>query len=182
LKQIKNSGFTLIELVISILIIGIIGTLSTRMLFQGAGIYFQQTDRQKLTSQSRSAIWRIQKDIRNQSNAANFNLSDSDTLVLLDLENQTKKYCARNNGKLFMITNSNSSILADSITLGKTNFSFFNSTFENITPSSGNVLNGADVRLTKIDFLFNRFSDTLALSSYVFPQNFRYGQKKSYHD
>ena len=75
MKQFTNSGFTLIELVISILIIGIIGALSTRMLFQGAGIYFKQTDRQKLTSQSRSTFWRIQKDIRNQGNASNFNSS-----------------------------------------------------------------------------------------------------------
>ena len=90
----------MIELVISILIIGIIGALSTRMLFQGAGIYFKQTDRQKLTSQSRSAFWRNKKDIRNQSNASNFNLSNSDTLVLVDIENQSRKYCARDNGCL----------------------------------------------------------------------------------
>ena len=182
MKQFKNSGFTMIELVISILIIGIIGALSTRMLFQGAGIYFKQTDRQKLTSQSRSAFWRIQKDIRNQSNASNFNLSDSDTLVLVDIENQSRKYCARDNGKLFMLKNSNSYIIADSINPAKTNFSYYNSNFENITPSSGNVLNATSVRLAKIDLFFNRFSDTLSLSSYVYPQNFRFGQKKSYHD
>mgnify|MGYP007008454532 CR=1 FL=1 len=92
-----------ISSVISILIIGIIGALSTRMLFQGAAIYFKQTDRQKLTSQSRSAFWRIQKDIRNQGNASNFNSSNSDTLILVDIENQSRKYCARDNGKLFMV-------------------------------------------------------------------------------
>ena len=51
LRHSANFGFTLIELVISILIIGIIGALSTRMLFQGASIYFKQTDRQKLTTE-----------------------------------------------------------------------------------------------------------------------------------
>ncbi len=182
MKQFTNSGFTLIELVISILIIGIIGALSTRMLFQGAGIYFKQTDRQKLTSQSRSTFWRIQKDIRNQGNASNFNSSNSDTLILVDIENQSRKYCARDNGKLFMIKNSNSFLIADSITPAKTNFSYYNSSFENITPSEGNILNAESVRLTKIDLFFNRHNDTLSLSSYVYPQNFRFGQKKSYHD
>lgn len=182
LRQSASFGFTLIELVISILIIGIIGALSTRMLFQGAGIYFKQTDRQKLTNESRSVFWRIQKDIRNQGNAIDFGSSDSDTLFLIDIENQSRKYCARDNGKLFMITNSKSFIIADSITPEKTNFSYYNSSFENITPIEGNVLNAAGVRLTKIDLFFNRNSDTLNLSSYVYPQNFRFGQKKSYHE
>ena len=81
-----------------------------------------------------------------------------------------------------MITNSKSFIIADSITPEKTNFSYYNSSFENITPIEGNVLNAAGVRLTKIDLFFNRNSDTLNLSSYVYPQNFRFGQKKSYHE
>ena len=67
-------------------------------------------------------FWRIQKDIRNQGNAIDFGSSDSDTLFLIDIENQSRKYCARDNGKLFMIKNSKSFIIADSITPEKTNF------------------------------------------------------------
>ena len=49
-----------------------------------------------------------------------------------------------------MIKNSKSFIIADSITPGKTNFSYYNSSFENITPLEGNVLNAQVLGLQKL--------------------------------
>ena len=185
LKNYIKPGFTLIELVVSILIMGIIGLLATRMLFQGADIYFQQTGRQKLTSQARMSFSTIMKDIRNQVSASSFYLTSSDTLMLLDAADQNRKYCIRDNGNLIMVKNSNSYTLADSISAAKTNFSYYDNNFTSVTPSAGNTLTeseASNVRLTKVDIFFTRGTDTLDLSSYAYPHNFRFGQKKSYHD
>ena len=54
MKKRLQSGFTLIELVISLAIMGVIGLIAADMLSQGADIYVSQSSRKKFTSQARA--------------------------------------------------------------------------------------------------------------------------------
>ena len=74
--SIKNqTGFTLIEMVLVILAIGIIGTMAAAMLGQGADIYKETVYRQSFLSQARSTFWRMSREGGLQRNSDNFNLS-----------------------------------------------------------------------------------------------------------
>ena len=62
----KTSGFTMIEIVIVIILVGIIGSLAATMLFQGSEIFVSETNRQSFVSESRSAFWRTMRSTQGQ--------------------------------------------------------------------------------------------------------------------
>ena len=55
MDRTSQKGFTLIEMIIVVVIIGIIGSMAATMLFQGAKTFVGETDRQGFVSESRSA-------------------------------------------------------------------------------------------------------------------------------
>ncbi|SVC30463.1 uncharacterized protein METZ01_LOCUS283317, partial [marine metagenome] len=58
----SQKGFTLIEMIIVIVAVGIIGSMAATMLFQGADIFVKETNRQGFVSEARSAFWRLMRD------------------------------------------------------------------------------------------------------------------------
>ena len=161
MKKRLQSGFTLIELVISLAIMGVIGLIAADMLSQGADIYVSQSSRKKFTSQARAAFWHIQQKMRNQSDAVKYFQSGPDILSISEGANSIVTYHILNNGTLT-----------------------FDSDYDDITPASGNTLSEAQARnvhLAKIKICFTTQADTLELSTYMYPNNFRFGSKKSYH-
>lgn len=58
-------GFTLIELILVIIVLGIMATATTSYLGLGARMYAESADRDKLLSQSRFAIERLTRELRN---------------------------------------------------------------------------------------------------------------------
>ena len=64
-----------------------------------------------------------------------------------------------------------------------TGFVFYDDNFSLITPITGGLSNeqSANVRLSKLELTFVKDDDTLSLSSFVYPHNFRFGKKMSYH-
>ena len=58
--------------------------------------------------------------------------------------------------------------------------------FSDLTPSNQEVLSSieaATVHMTKLRITFQKNTDeTLSLSSYIYPINFRFGKKMTYHD
>ena len=71
-----NKGFTLIEIVIVVVLIGIIGSMAATMLFQGSEVFISETKRQGFVSESRSAFWRMMRDIQGQATREDFKGSD----------------------------------------------------------------------------------------------------------
>ena len=67
MKRKSQEGFTLVEMIIVIVVIGIIGSMAATMLFQGAKTCVGDTDRQGFVSESRSAFWRIMRDTQGQA-------------------------------------------------------------------------------------------------------------------
>ena len=82
-----NKGFTLIEMIIVIVIIGIIGSMAASMLFQGAKIFVGETDRQGFVSESRSAFWKIMRDTQGQASPSDFVQSDQNSLYIKNASN-----------------------------------------------------------------------------------------------
>lgn len=60
-----QSGFTLVELVLVIVLLGIIGAASTRFVRQGVEIYSDSVVRDNLQQQGRFAVERVSRELRN---------------------------------------------------------------------------------------------------------------------
>ena len=75
--------------------------------------------------------------------------------------------------------------LSNSLGYSQSNgFTFYDNSFNVVSPSSGGLTEAQakTVHLSKLDLTFVNDTDTLSLSSFVYPHNFRFGSKMSYHD
>ena len=100
MKNYTEKGFTLIEMVLVTLAIGIIGSMAASMLFQGASIYIEETKRQSFISEARSSFWRLHRDAQNQSRPIDFSLSDGNNLYLTNSNGDQKQYVINSNGSI----------------------------------------------------------------------------------
>ena len=62
--DVWNKGFTLIEVIMVIILLGIIGSTAAMIIFQGARSYGEEEVRKDLTTQGRIAIERMAREIR----------------------------------------------------------------------------------------------------------------------
>ncbi len=62
-----NQGFTLVEMLIVIVAVGIIGSITARLLFQGSDIFVGETNRQGFISEVRSSFWRVFRETHGQN-------------------------------------------------------------------------------------------------------------------
>ena len=100
MDRTSQKGFTLIEMIIVIVIIGIIGSMAATMLFQGAKTFVGETDRQGFVSESRSAFWRIMRGAQGQSSPSDFVLSDQNSLYIRNSNNEQKDFQTGSSGYL----------------------------------------------------------------------------------
>jgi len=181
-----QKGFTFIEMILVIVTVGIIGSMAATMLFQGSDIFVQETNRQGFVSKSRAAFWKLFREAQGQSSSANYYQSNSTDLNLKDGNGELKDFRLETSGNFnFRLGTGTYYPLSTSIGNNLTDgFSFINSSYGNIQPSAGGLtLSEAQaVHMTKVDLTFVDDMDTLSLSTWIYPQNFRFGQKMSYHE
>ena len=62
----SNKGFTMVEILVVIIAVGLLGSISVIMLSQGSEIFVSETARQGFVSEARSAFWRAMRDAHGQ--------------------------------------------------------------------------------------------------------------------
>jgi len=181
-----HKGFTLIEMIVVILAVGIIGSLTATMLFQGADIFVEETNRQGFVSANRSVFWKVMREIHGQNSPTDFTLSDQNSLYLKNGNGVLKEYqTAAPKTFNFKLGVGNYHSMSNSFHYSlSSGFQFYNSSFALITASNGGLSQSEakTVHLSKLALTFVDDKDTLALSSYIYPENFRFGTKMSFHD
>ena len=182
----SQKGFTMIEMVLVIVAVGIIGSMAAAMLFQGSDIFVKETNRQGFVSEARSAFWRLMRDTQGQSSPADFILSDQNSLYVKNGKGDLKDFQTGSTGYFnFRMGTGSYSSLSNSLGYSQSNgFTFYDNSFNVISPSSGGLTEAQakTVHLSKLDLTFVNDTDILSLSSFVYPHNFRFGSKMSYHD
>ena len=176
----------MIEMVLVIVAVGIIGSMAADMLFQGSDIFVKETNRQGFVSEARSAFWRLMRDTQGQSSPADFILSDQNSLYVKNGKGDLKDFQTGSSGYFnFRMGTGSYNSLSSSLGYSQSNgFTFYDNNFNVVSPSSGGltVAQAKTVHLSKLDLTFVNDMDTLSLSSFVYPHNFRFGSKMSYHD
>ena len=176
----------MIEMVLVIVAVGIIGSMAAAMLFQGSDIFVKETNRQGFVSEARSSFWRLMRDTQGQSSPADFILSDQNSLYVKNGKGDLKDFQTGSSGYFnFRMGTGSYNSLSNSLGYSQSNgFTFYDNNFNVVSPSSGGLTEAQakTVHLSKLDLTFVNDTDTLSLSSFVYPHNFRFGSKMSYHD
>ena len=186
MKRKSQEGFTLVEMIIVIVVIGIIGSMAATMLFQGAKTFVGETDRQGFVSESRSAFWRIMRDTQGQASPNDFVSSSQNSLYLKNGKDEQKDFQIEPSGALNLrIGSGGYNPLSDGIQSSSSiGFRFYDHNHNEISPLQNGLSNDQanNINLSKLDLRFVKDVDTLFLSSFVYPHNFRFGKKMSYHE
>ena len=180
-------GFTLIEIIVVIVITGIIGSMAASLLYQGSDMYVNETSRQDLVNESRSSFWRLMRNAQGQISSSEFISSDQNKIILKDAKEDSAIYEILSNGdfKLSKDGGLTEYVLSNSVSYSLTNgFSYLDSSFNEISIGNSGLshLNAKSIHLPKFDFVFVKHGDTVSYKSYVYPINFRFGSKMSYHN
>jgi hypothetical protein len=126
------------------------------------------------------------RDTQGQSSPADFILSDQNSLYVKNGKGDLKDFQTGSSGYFnFRMGTGSYNSLSNSIGYSQSNgFTFYDNSFNVVSPSSGGltVAQAKTVHLSKLDLTFVNDTDTLSLSSFVYPHNFRFGSKMSYHD
>ena len=87
------------------------------------------------------------------------------------------------NGSFILRKNNIDYVLSSNANYNNSEFEFYNSCFNIISPSSGSISENEaeNIRLSKMKIRFVSDEDSINFSAWVFPENFRYGKKMSYH-
>jgi len=181
----SQKGFSLIEIILVILAIGIIGTMAASMLAHGADIYKETIYRQSFIGQARSAFWRMSRESGLQRSASNFTLSGPKYLYSRNAHNENVEFSLLNVSDLNYTAISGTTYpLSSQLKTSESLFRYYNQSFTEIQLSENQTLGSQaeTVQLLQLDMSFKRDDDSVRFSSYIYPNNFRYGKKMSYHD
>ena len=182
----KQSGFTLIEMVLVILAIGIIGSIATNMLSQGANIYKETVYRQSFIGKVRSAFWRLSREGGLQRNSEDFNLSGPKDLFSTNAKTESVHFILSGVNALDYTAISGTTYpLSTQLKTSESLFRYYDESFTEIPLSVNETLSSSQaetVRLIQLDMTFKSDDDSVRFSSYIYPNNFRFGKKMSYHD
>ncbi len=184
-KSTEN-GFTLIELIITVIAIGIFGAITANILGNASKVYSKTLNKQKFVSEVRSSFFRLNREINLQTWPTNDDISSSKTINIKGSDNYESQYNFQSNNKLRLnlIQHPNlsptSQILSEKINFSSSNIFYYNNQNNLVTNNS----DANSVSLTRISILYNHPAHgySMTLDSYVSPYNFKFGKPMDYHD
>lgn len=82
-NRLQDTGFTLIEIIITIVIIGIIASIVAGIISQGASLYSAEDSRSNVQYQARLAVERVARDLRMIRRASDFGTANYPAVPVL---------------------------------------------------------------------------------------------------
>lgn len=171
MKIFKNkNGFTLIELVITMVLIGIVAYVVASSLSTGIRAFFVTDNRKEALDQARTAMERMTREIRNVRSSADISAADATTFTFFDVSGASISFAL--GGGNITRTSGTPNILATGIsnsTLASGIFSYTLTTGAvTQTPTPAQRLL---IKRIKIDFRATINNENVALQSEVWPRN-----------
>ena len=187
-KQIKKTtkGFTLIELILTVIAIGIFGNITANILGNASKIYKETLNKQKFVSEARHSFFRINRDLNLQTWPGNDDISSSKSINIKSANDWILQYNMGSNNYLQLnliqhpAINPTSQILSKLIHYPSSNIYYFNNQNSIVSDNT----NANSVSLTKVRVLFDNpdHGYSLNLESYAYPYNFKFGKPMEYHE
>lgn len=110
----QQSGFSLIEFVIVIVILGLLAAMSALLLSQGFGAYLNSANMLDANSQGGLAIQRMSRDIQMIRSPADVTIATTNQLSFTDINNNTVAYSISGNN-LILTRNGSAQTLATGV-------------------------------------------------------------------
>ncbi len=163
----KNSrkGFTLIEYIIVILIVGVIAAVLGTLIIQGVRAFDSIAAREALMTEAEAAAERMSREMRNAGRPSDIVEADWNTFYFTDIYGDGIKYHIE--GKFLM---RNEKILAAN--LKSAEFSYFDRQNTQITPPLSEE-SFEDIHLVGIKLVFSNRGQETAIETKIRPRNFR---------
>ena len=185
-RKKTSQGFTLIELIITVIAIGVFGGITASVLASASKIYSETLNKQKFVSEARSSFFRLNRDLNLQTWPTNDDISSSKTINIISADNGELQYNIQNTNKLqlYLIQHPSfdptSQLLSEITNYSSSNIYYYNS--QNNLISTNSEANY--VILNRLNILYNKPTDgySMMLDSYVSPYNFKFGKPMDYHE
>ena len=186
LLKSNSRGFTLIELVLTVIAIGIFGAITANILGNASKVYESTLKKQKFVSEARHSFFRLNRDFNLQTWAMNDDISNPKSLNIESANGWQLQYDLQtnNNLRLNLIQHSNlsptSEVLSKNTHYSSSNVLYYDNQ-NNIVSDS---YNSSIINLAKIRILFNdpTHGYSMNIESYAYPYNFKFGKPMDYHD
>lgn len=186
--HIKNTskGFTLIELIITVVAIGIFGSITANILANASKIYSDTLKKQKFVSEARSSFFQLNRNLNLQTWPSNDNVGNSKIINIQSANNTQLQYSFLSTSELrFNILqhpnlDPTSQTLSTITDFNSSNIYYYDDQNNFITDD----LYSNNITLTKINVLFNnsRSGYLMNFESYISPQNYQFGKPMNYHE
>ena len=130
--KISSYGFTLIELIITVIAIGIFGAITANILGNASKVYSKTLNKQKFVSEVRSSFFRLNREINLQTWPTNDDISSSKTINIKGSDNWESQYSIQSNNKLRLNLiqhpglDPTSQILSEKINFSSSNIYYYN--------------------------------------------------------
>ena len=182
----SKAVFTLIELILTIVAIGIFGSITANILGNASKVYNETLNKQKFVSEARHSFSRLNRDLNLQTWANNDDVSSSKSIDIRSANDWQIQYNIQSNNQLQLNLlqhpeiDPTSQILSKIIHYPSSNIYYYDNQNNLISDNS----NANSVSLTKIGVLYNNsiYGYSLKLENYAYPYNFKFGKPMDYHD
>lgn len=165
MKNISREGFTLIEYIIVILVVGVIAAVLGALIIQGVRAFDSIAAREALMTEAEAAAEKMSREIRNAGSPADIVEATSNTFDFMDIYGNGIKYSPE--GKML---ERNGRILAPH--LKSLEFSYFDRGGSEIaTPVSEERF--TDIRLVGIKLTLSDRGQETSIETKIRPRNFR---------
>ena len=186
--HIRNTlkGFTLIELIITVVAIGIFGGITANILANASKIYSDTLKKQKFVSEARSSFFQLNRNLNLQTWPTNDNTGNSKIINIQSANNTQLQYSFLNNSELRFNILQHPNLDPTSQTLSTiTDFNSSNIYYYDAQNNfiSDDVL-ADNITLNKVSVLFSYPSSGYLMNfeSYISPYNYQFGKPMDYHE